>query len=253
LRHLAASVFAASAILWAAPAAAQTFVDAQKHGLITVLGQPPSPDSHAQQADLEAVLSSQMQRSDIEAYAAQLDGGLSALQWAQAVLGKDYAPEKHPEAFALFEVVRADISKTLDVVKDKGPQRKRPHQQDARVKPSLSVQAHETNSWPSARSAASRVWAGVLSDLFPNKKIELAAAAERTAALRLIGGVHYPSDIAAGKRLADAFLIKLREHPEYQARLKRIRPDEHTQTHRKSATLKVISPSHQGLKNEIFK
>jgi acid phosphatase (class A) len=209
--------------LHGAPATAQTFVDVEKDGLIAVVGQPPQDGDLASEADLEAVLIAQRQRSEIEAYAAAFDGELSPLAWAMQALGRGYTPQTYPDSFALFDAVRADMSKAVDVIKEKGPQRKRPHQQDSRVTPSLSVSEHQSNSWPSGRAAATRVWAGVLADLFPERKAALVRAADRSAALRLIGGVHYPTDLAAGRRLADAFLARLRTQPLYQQKLAQAR------------------------------
>jgi acid phosphatase (class A) len=208
-----------SAVLLSTPVAAQSYVDAERDGLVLVVGVPPSPGSAAFAADLEAVLIAQMHRSDIEAYAAAFDGELSARQWAEMVLGKDFGAADYPAAYALFDAVRADMTRVVDVVKAKGPQRSRPHMDDPRVRPSLSVEGHGSNSWPSGRAAATRVWAGVLADIFPNGTRDLAFAAERSAALRLIGGVHYPSDLVAGKRLADQFLLLLRANPDYRRQL----------------------------------
>jgi acid phosphatase (class A) len=198
---------------------AQTFVDAERNGLIETVGEPPTLGTLAHDADLQGVLIAQMQRSDAEAYAAKLDGELSAHQWAQATLGKGYSSQTHPASFALFDEVRANITKVVDVLKAKGPQRRRPHQDHASVKPSLRLDEHNTNGWPSGRAAASRVWAGVLSDLFPERAAALTLAAERSAALRVTGGVHYPTDLVAGKKLADAFLVILRANPTYRTKL----------------------------------
>jgi acid phosphatase (class A) len=202
---------------------AQNFVAPDSKGLLAAVGTPPALDSQAHAADLEAVLIAQMQRSPTEAYAASVDGDMPAPAWALQALGADYTPEKYPLAFALWEDARADMTKVVDVIKLKGPQRKRPHQQDTRVQPSLSIEGHGSNAWPSGRAAATRVWAGVLSDLFPERAEALKLAAERSAALRVIGGVHYPSDLVAGKRLADEFLRQLRANAEYRKRLGEVR------------------------------
>lgn len=203
----------------AVPVQAQSFVDAARDGLVAVVGVPPADSSDGHAADLEAVLTAQLHRSEMEAYAAAFDGDLPPLLWAELALGKGFTRTAYPEAFALFDAVRADMTKVVDDVKAMGPQRRRPHMVDQRIKPSLSIEGHGSNSWPSGRAAATRVWAAVLTDLFPARGAALALAAERSAALRLIGGVHYPSDLVAGKRLADAFLAKLRADPAYQRQL----------------------------------
>ena len=225
MRPLTLALLAALAVL--APsigAGAQTFVGAERDGLLAAMPAPPTDESLAGQADLEAVLIAQAQRSEVEAHAAAFDGDLGPRAWAAFNLGPDVRPDRYPLAFALFDAVRTDMTKVVDDVKAKGHQRPRPHQRDPlRVKPSLSIKGHGSNSWPSGRAAASRVWAGVLSDLFPEKAETLAAAAERTALLRVVGGVHYPSDLVAGKALADHFLRTLRGRPDYQRRLREAR------------------------------
>lgn len=209
----------ALAVLVAAPAAAQTFVDAERDGLVTVAGQPPTDASREGVADLEAVLLVQRLRNRDVELEATIDGDMPARTWASRALGPDFTPERFPLSFELFDEVRADMTKVVDVAKAKGAQRKRPHQRDARVEPSLSVEGHGSNSWPSGRTAATRVWAAVLADLFPGRKAALDTAAARSAELRLIGGVHYPSDLVAGRMLAHAFLVKLRALPAYRSRL----------------------------------
>ncbi|MDQ8755373.1 hypothetical protein RCO27_03950 [Sphingosinicella sp. LHD-64] len=203
----------------AQPAAAQTFIDAERDGLVALASAPPADNSLAGTADLEAVFIVEALRTPELAREAALDGDMPPLDWARRALGPGYDPARQPAAFALFEAVRADMTRTVDVIKARGPQRARPHQRDPRVRPSLSIEGHGTNSWPSGRAAATRVWADVLADLFPERANSLRAAASRSAQLRVIGGVHYPTDLIAGFRLADVFLERLHANPLYQCRL----------------------------------
>lgn len=219
---------AAIAILAAAPAAAQTFVDAERDGLIAMMPAPPPDEGVAGAADLEAVYIIEGLRTPQLAREAAVDGDLPALEWARRALGPGYSPERQTAAFALFELVRADMTKVVDDIKARGHQRARPHQRDPGVRPSLSIEGHGSNTWPSGRAAATRVWAAVLADLFPERAEALHAAARRSAHLRVIGGVHYPTDLIAGYRLADAFLAKLRVNPLYRCRLAAVRAGRET-------------------------
>lgn len=205
-----------------APAAAQSFVNGERDGILALLPAPPVDASIAGQADLATVLLIQRLRSRADETAASADAGLGPLDWAREALGAGYEADRHPERFALFERARRDMTALVDLVKARGPQRARPAARDPRVRPSLSVEGHGANSWPSGRAAASRAWAGILSDLFPERADALALAAQRTGESRLIGGVHYPTDLAAGHWLADAFLARLRAHSAYRAELRRL-------------------------------
>ncbi|MFA6434521.1 MAG: phosphatase PAP2 family protein [Elusimicrobiales bacterium] len=64
-------------------------------------------------------------------------------------------------------------------------------------------------SYPSGHAVISRVYALILSDLVPQRRAEFLARADEAALYRVISGVHYPSDIEAGKKLADAIYAKL--------------------------------------------
>lgn len=203
----------------AVPAGAQNFVDAGRDGLIALVEAPPGDGSVAGAADLETVHIIEGLRTPAVEREAAIDGDMPALQWAERSLGPGYSPDRQPAAFALFELVRSDMTKVVDDVKAAGYQRQRPHQRDPGVRPSLSIEGHGSNAWPSGRAAATRVWAGVLADIFPERSDALVLAARRSAHLRVIGGVHYPTDLIAGYRLADAFLAKLRASPLYQCRL----------------------------------
>lgn len=158
-------------------------------------------------------------RSPAQEPEAAADADLAPPALALRQLGVGYSAARYPLAFALFDAARADMTRAVDVVKARGPQRARPHARDRRVQPSLSIKRRGGNAWPSGRAAATRVWASVLGDIFPERRDALLAAARRSGELRLIGGVHYPTDIVAGERLADAFLARLRADPAYRVRL----------------------------------
>lgn len=215
------SIFVASCVLLACATSAvgQTFVDARRDGLLASMPPPPSDGSLAGRADLEAVLLIQQTRTPDQERAAEADADVGSVAWAMQALGPGYSPETHPRHFALFERARADMTRVVDVIKAEGPQRPRPASRDARVRPSLSVAGHGANSWPSGRAAATRAWAGILADIFPERAEAVQAKARISAAHRIIGGVHYPTDVVAGDDLADAFLLRLRANRAYREEL----------------------------------
>jgi acid phosphatase (class A) len=57
--------------------------------------------------------------------------------------------------------------------------------------------------------------AGVLSDLVPERRAALEARAAEFARQRMVCGVHFPSDLAAGKQAAGWVLQSIREQNEY--------------------------------------
>jgi acid phosphatase (class A) len=78
-------------------------------------------------------------------------------------------------------------------------------------------------SYPSTHAAISRVFAHVLTDIIPLRKAEFFAKSDEIARDRVIIGVHYPSDIAAGKDLGDMYHSRLLESEAYRRDLSRIK------------------------------
>jgi acid phosphatase (class A) len=58
-------------------------------------------------------------------------------------------------------------------------------------------------AYPSGHTALARALARVLSERFPERAEQFMQRADSVSNNRIIGGVHYPSDVAAGKKLGD--------------------------------------------------
>jgi acid phosphatase (class A) len=83
--------------------------------------------------------------------------------------------------------------------------RPRPYWLDGRVRPIPGLESSDY-SFPSGHSAGAYYMASILADRYPNRKEELFSLADRIAQSRVIAGVHYPSDIEAGKRVGLAYV-----------------------------------------------
>lgn len=101
-------------------------------------------------------------------------------------------------------------------------QRQRPFVRDERVKP--CIPRVSGLSYPSGHAAMSRLFALILSDLEPSRRKEYMARADQAALNRVIGGVHHPSDIEAGKALADELYKNLLKQSSFKTDLKALRP-----------------------------
>jgi membrane-associated phospholipid phosphatase len=76
----------------------------------------------------------------------------------------------------------------------------RPFQLDADVKPLFATPNHP--SYPAAHACSSTAVAAVLGYLFPRDRETFAALGERAGESRIWAGIHYRSDVVAGRRLA---------------------------------------------------
>jgi acid phosphatase (class A) len=79
--------------------------------------------------------------------------------------------------------------------------------------------------YPGGYAALVFVRAGVLAELFPEKRTELLAQAHQRAWARVIGGVHFPSDLVAGRLLGEAVVSALLENSVFLAALEKARAE----------------------------
>lgn len=126
-----------------------------------------------------------------------------------------------PEVKAFFNNVSKDSVAAHTYLKQ-AYQRQRPFVRDPGIKP--CIMRVQGLSYPSGHSAMSRLFALILSDLVPARRAEFMAKADESALLRVLGGVHHPSDTAAGKILADTLYKELKKQPEFLSDLKALKP-----------------------------
>ena len=184
------------------------------------LAPPPAAGSAEDRRDLAAVHEWQAKRSPNEcARAAEAErpdydtffGGMSPF------------PQPMPaEAVEFIQHVRADTFHIGDRIK-REYDRTRPYRRDATLHPCIRPPKGDRYSYPSGHSTLSRVLGLVLSDLMPARRAEFLARADEIALDRVIGGVHHPSDIAAGKLLADEIHAELLKSPAFLADLEKMR------------------------------
>lgn len=99
--------------------------------------------------------------------------------------------------------------------------RPRPFVTDSRIDP--CIKREKSLSYPSGHATLSRLLALTLSELYPERANHFLASADFTAFLRVAGGVHHPTDIAAGKELGDALYKVMRESDAFRAELQRLK------------------------------
>lgn len=124
-----------------------------------------------------------------------------------------------PAAKEFFKNVADDSVAAHKYLKDVY-KRERPFVRDAGIKPCLPRVAGL--SYPSGHSAMSRLFALILADLLPARRAEFMAKADESALFRVLGGVHHPTDTAAGKALADTLYKELKKKTAFRSDLKAV-------------------------------
>ncbi|HNW45358.1 MAG TPA: phosphatase PAP2 family protein [Elusimicrobiales bacterium] len=172
---------------------------------------PPAPDSDAQKADLAAVLDWQARRTAADCARANV----TAVADYEYFLGaKSPFPSPLPaEVKKTFDRLGADLDGAVTNMKERYRRSRVYKTYPGRAEP--CVKKSWGYSYPSGHTIFSRVFANVLTDIIPARRDEFFATADGIASDRLIGGVHYPTDLAAGKVFADRFHAELLKSEAY--------------------------------------
>ncbi len=172
---------------------------------------PPLPGSATDQADLKVLQTWQAKRTAAECTRARAE----ARGNFESMFGNvnPFRRPLPPEVAAFFNHVHGDLDYTVEVVKERY-QRPRPAWRCCGIEPCVNIIGGY--SYPSGHATNARLFALILSDLAPERRVEFMARADEAALDRVIGGVHYPTDIEAGKRLGEAIYAELRKNPAFQ-------------------------------------
>jgi len=101
--------------------------------------------------------------------------------------------------------------------------RPRPPKVDPRIDPCVHLPSG--GSYPSGHASAIYARAEVLGEVFPEQRDALFAWADRAAWGRVLGGVHFPTDLVAGRVLAKIVIDAMKKNPEFRAAIERCRAE----------------------------
>ena len=205
-----------------APAAAGRFVQPDAIDWKSLLPPPPAPGSLAALGDLETVLQVQAARTPADVAWAKLIEKDHVFEDFGDVLGPWFEEKNLPVLTDFLGQVTIDARQVSDRMKSLYL-RYRPPTVEPTVRPCVEIP--KSNSYPSGHSLRAFVWAGVLGDVFPDRQPDLFARAHRVAWGRVIGGVHFPSDIVGGRIAAQAIVAELRKSPAYRAAIEKCRAE----------------------------
>ena len=187
------------------------FLKSGKPNASELLPPPPLPDSAEQAADMATVRSVYQAASDADKQAAYDEKKFSVFNFTTAV-GAYFVETNLPKTTAFFEKVQKDAETVTDLGKNHF-QRPRPFTTD----PSLANGKLEKSfSYPSGHSTETMVLALVLADLLPAQHDAIIAHARQMGWHRVQIARHYPTDIYAGRVLAQAIVKQFKKSDEFE-------------------------------------
>jgi len=199
----------------AAPASAVPYFDAATVDLKALLPDPPAIGSPETQKEIDLILEKQKTRTPEEVARIKNEARLNVWLF-ENTLGPWFTKKGVPVTAAFLDRVDATEHPIVDSAK-KYWNRPRPPLQDKRVHPPIDLP--KNTSYPSGHSSFGYLNALILAELAPDLKDAVVARGVQIGDDRVIGGVHFPSDVEAGHMLANAIFAKLMANADFQADL----------------------------------
>ena len=197
----------------AALAADTYYINSAEIDLIHILAPPPTPDSPAGKADLQAVLAAVNARTDASIKQAQDDDQRTVFRFAD-VMGPTFKVETLPLTTKLFQHVYEDGNAVTFAAKNFF-KRTRPFVVDPEIK--IIVVQSPDFSYPSNHSTFGNESGILLAEMVPENAVAIFARAAEYAHNRVVAGVHFPTDVEAGRIAASVIDNTLLHNPRFEA------------------------------------
>jgi len=183
---------------------------------IAVLSAPPADGSPEQQAEIQTLLDFQAKRTPEDVARVEKNSHLSPYLFTD-ILGEWFNKKDLPLTDQLMSEVAGE-GKAVVIPAKKQFRRNRPFVTDSRITPTLKESGF---GYPSGHGTGGMTYALVLAEMFPEHKDALIARGKQIGEDREIAGVHYPSDVAAGQKIAAEIVKRLLANPDFHAEMEK--------------------------------
>ncbi len=148
---------------------------------------------------------------------ARADDQFDAFSAFAPVLGAEFTADDYPRTDDVFDRLRAPLGASILLAKNRYA-RQRPFVLDDTlptcVEPTDQLRA--SGSYPSGHAAFGWAWALLLAELVPSRADALLQRGRDYGDSRVVCGVHFPSDVDAGRVIAAAAIARLHAEPAFR-------------------------------------
>jgi acid phosphatase (class A) len=186
---------------------------------------PPADDSALDKADLDFTVALQDAATPAEIAHAVQSAGFTVFTFAE-VLGPEFTAERYPRTAAFF----ARLAETANGVKNSLKDHfRRPRPVDGHKGLVKELVPYEDGfSYPSGHATRSWLFALVLGELDPPARPAFLRAAAQVGLDRVIGGMHYQSDVVNSRALAELLFECLQKDAAFSTAVQELKAAEWT-------------------------
>jgi acid phosphatase (class A) len=189
------------------------FVSGDTVNLLTLLPPPPGPQHPVTLAELDELRQLQKTRTPERVAVAKADAEETVFRLT-IVFSMPLTPEQLPKTAAFFKKLTADEEFATDPAK-KGFARPRPYAAASDLQPVCPLS--KSGAYPSGHTTIGYYMGVVLAAMVPEQREGIFARTQEFAESRMICGVHYRSDIEAGRTAGTVLAAVAMNHPRFKA------------------------------------
>ncbi len=193
---------------------AKPYSDNKEINLLMLLPPPPALDSVQMKAELGEVLTIQVTRTKEMEARAIADATENIWRFTDVVDSPKFNAATLPKLAAFFDRVTETEAAVVDPAKDVW-KRPRPHLYSDLVRPVVPLS--KSGSYPSGHATVGTLMGIELANMLPEKRAQIMARAWEFGHNRVVGGIHYPSDIEMGRISGTVIAQTISTHPDFKA------------------------------------
>lgn len=204
-----------------APATTPKWITPQQFDFKSLIGDPPKDLSPEHEQEVRHMLDLQATRSPADEQRCQQEVKLSVFLFSN-VLGHWFNADDLPITHQVMDEARINAGHVTTAAKDLY-QRPRPPVANPKIHPCVPLE--RSYSYPSGHTVTGIVWATLLSEIFPEKREALMALGKQIGDDRVLAGMHYPTDVIAGRKLGTEIARRLLADESFKTELEKARQE----------------------------